>query len=149
MPDEWELYFSFDPENPADASEDFGFDEVSISNGWASGGIMMRETLDFGSRMVSSVVESMESGTFIRRYDEYTASANSNIPDAQVGDWLRLEKQGDVITNYISHDGENWIVVGSDTVELGETFYIGLAGVSIDSSVTTEIIFDNVSVIAP
>ncbi len=40
--------------------------------------------------------------------------------------WLKLVREGDKITAFRSRDGDDWTRVGSATVDLGKTCYIGL-----------------------
>ena len=49
-------------------------------------------------------------------------AGKSGIPDV----WLKLVRSGDTVTTFKSDDGENWRRVGSDSVKLGRTCYVGL-----------------------
>ena len=44
-----------------------------------------------------------------------------------LGYYLRLVRNGDKFTGYCSPDGENWTEVGTKTVEMNRTVYIGVA----------------------
>ena len=61
--------------------------------------------------------------------------------------WFRLRRAGNVFTAYQSSDGINWFSVGTSTIALPSTYYVGLAACSGD--VTNNTIetssFDNVS----
>lgn len=49
-------------------------------------------------------------------------AGKSGIPDV----WLKLVRSGDTVTTFKSDDGEKWRRVGSDSVKLGRTCYVGL-----------------------
>ncbi len=118
----------------------------SIANDWASGGIMIRRSLDVGSPFAANVIQKMDAGYYLRRFEEYTPAPDIVAPAAQEGNWLRLQKQGELITHSISQDGEVWEVIGSDYYDMGDEFYIGLVGVTEESSPTTHMVFEDVEV---
>jgi regulation of enolase protein 1 (concanavalin A-like superfamily) len=41
--------------------------------------------------------------------------------------WLRLTRAGNVFTGYFSIDGTNWTALGSQTLALPSTVYVGFA----------------------
>ncbi len=126
---------------------DFRVRLTSISEAWSTGGIMIRDTLDFGSPFAANLIESMNGGSFAIRQEQYTPFPSIILPNVVPGNWLRLEKAGDQVTHSISLDGETWTVTGTETVPFGSSYYIGLAGVSEESAASTEFVFDNVSVV--
>ncbi|HEX6973811.1 MAG TPA: hypothetical protein VF147_05380, partial [Vicinamibacterales bacterium] len=60
--------------------------------------------------------------------------------------WVRLDRSGDVITAYQSADGTDWTLVGSDTIPMGTTVYVGLGVSSHTTSSTATATFDNVTI---
>ena len=44
--------------------------------------------------------------------------------------WVKLERIGDTFNAYESLDGATWIQIGSDTISMGASVYVGLATVS-------------------
>jgi regulation of enolase protein 1 (concanavalin A-like superfamily) len=62
--------------------------------------------------------------------------------------WVRLVRQGDTVTAYRSADGRRWTETGSETVELAETAYVGLAAAPLPNMPGSSIAFDNITVIA-
>jgi regulation of enolase protein 1 (concanavalin A-like superfamily) len=60
--------------------------------------------------------------------------------------WVRLDRAGDTITAYQSTDGANWVVVGTDTIPMGQTVFVGLGVSSHTTSATATATFDNVRV---
>ena len=71
--------------------------------------------------------------------DSASAAEKANIPMVQdlnfknvstgeyKGTWLKLIRKGDTFTGFASDDGLNWKMVGTLTVDLPETAYVGFA----------------------
>ncbi len=62
--------------------------------------------------------------------------------------WVRLVRQGGTVTAYRSADGKQWTETGSETVDLAETAYVGLAAAPLADKPGGSIAFDNITVIA-
>lgn len=59
---------------------------------------------------------------------------------------MKLERAGNTFTASQSADGSNWTVIGSITIDMASSVYIGLAVTSHNNSVLTTAILDNVVV---
>ncbi|MDP4277780.1 MAG: LamG-like jellyroll fold domain-containing protein, partial [Bacteroidota bacterium] len=123
--------------------------EVNLSDGSNRFGIMFREKLTPGSKMLTlNLQDPYERYTnFGRR--EIEGGNTSWIEGAQFTSapcWYRLKRVGNVFTAYHSIDGVNWPIVGSATVSLSTQYYAGLAicGGSTTGSVATAL-FENVT----
>jgi len=118
---------------------------LNVQNGgWA--GIMLRETLNPGSKKVSLKTQLTPS---IRREIRSTTNGavsilNFNRPQHV---WLRLTRNGSNFVGYTSIDGANWSFAFSATISMNGCIYAGLFAESINASVTTTATFDNVSII--
>lgn len=44
--------------------------------------------------------------------------------------WFRIQRTGNTFTAYQSSDGETWFTIGSSTVAMGNTYYVGFASCS-------------------
>src|SRR5581483_6566059 len=51
--------------------------------------------------------------------------------------WVRLVRTGTTVAAYRSADGTQWTPIGSATLNLGATVYVGIAVASHDASATT------------
>jgi regulation of enolase protein 1 (concanavalin A-like superfamily) len=60
--------------------------------------------------------------------------------------WVKLVRAGNTITMSYSANGTSWTVMGSQSVTMGSTVYVGLAVTSKKTSVLATATFDNVSV---
>jgi len=117
---------------------------ASVSGGgWA--GITLRESLAQGSKVVA--LKTQGNGNIRRMIRTTTngATNNSNYARPQ-HNWLRLVRSGSNFTGYTSTDGSNWIFAFSATVSMTGCIYAGLFAESINNTVTTTAVFDNVTV---
>jgi RHS repeat-associated protein len=114
--------------------------------GFSQAGVMIRETLSAGATDVSAFY-GYNTATWMQDRPT-TGAAAVNVNNGTYGfappEWLELVRSGNAFTAYVSPDGFNWTQIGSTTVTMAQTVYVGLA-VSGDDYVTTAI-FDNVSV---
>jgi hypothetical protein len=62
--------------------------------------------------------------------------------------WVRLVRSGNTFTGYYSATGTAWTLMGSTSVPMASTVYVGLAVTSHNASVVTSATFSNVTVTA-
>lgn len=117
-------------------------------------GLMMRESLDPSAPTVTMMLGST-GGRIAAMGIRSAAGANMT---ATIGDqytnipvWLRLQRAGNVFTASQSSDGVTWFTVGTTTVNMASTYYVGLAACSGDTSTdsTETSFFDHVQFITP
>jgi regulation of enolase protein 1 (concanavalin A-like superfamily) len=116
-------------------------------------GLMMRATLNSNDQAVAMVL-----GSTGRRIGEMgirsttggsmtwvTGNEYTGMPG-----WFRLQRTGNVFTAYESSDGVTWFTVGSSTIAMPATYYVGLAACSGDTTNYTmeASSFDNVTPIS-
>jgi ferric-dicitrate binding protein FerR (iron transport regulator) len=76
------------------------------------------------------------------------ASADGDSERRGVPYWVRLVRQGNTVTAYRSSDGQQWAETGSDTVDLAETAFAGLAAAALADNPGGSVAFDNIKVTA-
>ncbi len=123
------------------------------TNPWAKAGVMVRETLAAGSRHAMMFITPPDAGNGFGMVSRLTANgttgyaggpALSTAPD----NWVRLVREGNVLTGYASANGSTWALVSTTTLtNLSAQVYVGLAATAADSGLTTTAEFDNVQVI--
>ncbi len=115
------------------------------TGGYAKAGVMIRETLDPGSKHALVDLTTSHGTEFIRR-TATGANAVSNFDSGTaVPYWVRLDRSGDTLTAYDSADGVNWNLVGSATIPMAPTVYAGLAVCAWNNGALNTSTFDNVS----
>jgi len=117
-------------------------------NEWCQAGVMMRETLADNSRHVTMMATVSGRAKFRRRYTVGGATT-SNGPGAgelSLPQWVKLVRSGNTFTGYRSDDGANWVLMGTDTVTMSSTVYIGLYVTSAVTNALGTATVDSVSI---
>lgn len=107
----------------------------------AKAGVVIRETLEEGSKSVSNVMTPHNGAVFVFRKD---AGGNSIDSRTHAAGWVKLVRKDDIFTAYTSEDGLVWTKTLSATVNMAENVYIGLAVSSNTYGELNTAIFDNV-----
>ena len=117
---------------------------VVTSSNYPQAGVMIRETLNSGAtNMVvmdaySYIYEAYRTST--GGNNSYASGQNANLPY-----WVEIVRSGSTLTGYASPDGVNWVQVGSQTINMAQTVYIGLVATSQTTYYTASATFDGVS----
>jgi len=124
-------------------------DSVQNTNVWAKACVMIRETLDGGSKHALAAVTPANGVAFQSRPEPGAASANSNLSGFTAPYWVKLQR--DVAGNfsaYHSANGTSWQVIeegAARNIPMTSNVYIGLALTSHDPALTCEAVFSNVT----
>jgi uncharacterized repeat protein (TIGR03806 family) len=119
---------------------------MQFTDPWAKAGVTFRETLAPGSRHVLMTVTAGGGSAFQWRPIADNASRNTDGPTTSVPFWVKLSRAGDNFSGYVSADGVNWQRVGSVTLPLKKTIYVGLALSAHNNSALNSTLFDSVVV---
>ena len=127
-------------------------ESIENTNVWAKAGVMIRETLDAGSRFAGIFITPVNGCSFQARTDTGTAAISDSTVWTEVQQsvtapyWVKLER--DVtggFKGYFSEDGVNWqTMIWKPNVSMGSNVYIGLALTSHDVALTCEAKFSGV-----
>jgi phosphatidylserine/phosphatidylglycerophosphate/cardiolipin synthase-like enzyme/regulation of enolase protein 1 (concanavalin A-like superfamily) len=113
---------------------------------WVKAGVMIRETLDAGSTHAFMLVSASKGVAFQRRDSTGGTSVSTAGSTAAAPHWVKLVRAGNTFTAYESADGTNWTLVGTDTISMQSTVYVGLAVTSHTTSASATCAFDNVTI---
>lgn len=120
---------------------------VPNAHPWSKAGVMIRESLDAGSRHGMLVISPGNGASFQRRLTTNGASTGTTQGGYAAPYWVCLVRLGTSITAFRSVDGLTWEQVGSDTVAMTASVEIGLVVTSHVNGTLGTATFDNVSVI--
>jgi len=137
-------------------------DNGTGSNTWAKGGVMIRETLEANSKHVMAVITDSDGGGIANQGRPSTGGSSVSFHGditASPPHWVRLVREGDMITAYHGDDGVNWELF-TDTspdgamtnplnLPMPEQVYIGLCVTSHAAGELRTYTFDNVNVKLP
>ena len=114
---------------------------------WAKAGVMIRESLAANSRHAFVTAANQAGARFQWRSETGGGSGDRALQEGLGRPyWVRLVRQGDTFTGSISLDGTNWTQTTSETIQMGQEVYIGLAVTSHNPTQINEAVFDNVTV---
>ncbi|HSM22321.1 MAG TPA: discoidin domain-containing protein, partial [Rubrivivax sp.] len=119
---------------------------LDLTDAWAKAGVMMRASLAGNSQNVLMAVTGSNGVAFQRRTATGGASSHTGGPNVRAPHWVRLVRQGNLFTGYVSGDGSTWSIVGSQTIAMPGTVYAGLAHTSHRVGVLGNASFSNVEV---
>ena len=122
-------------------------ESVSDTNTWAKAGVMIRETLDPGSKHAFACVTPGQGVSFQRRPQTDSGSNETTTGGITAPYWVKIERGiAGNFSGYVSTDGITWTMQGMpESIQMGSTVYIGLAVTSHDAGATCEAVFSNVT----
>ncbi|MBN2316966.1 MAG: hypothetical protein JXM79_23770 [Sedimentisphaerales bacterium] len=122
---------------------------VQNTNAWAKAGVMIRETLDGGSKHAFACITPGSGVASQGRLTTGGDSFNYNQTGITVPCWIKVERDaGGSFTVQHSTNGTSWQPVQDSTPQMilmGSNVYIGLALTSHDAALTCEAVFTNVT----
>jgi regulation of enolase protein 1 (concanavalin A-like superfamily) len=116
------------------------------SDDWTKAGVMVRASLDANAAHASMFATVGNGLAFQRRPSTGALSTHTSGPSQGAPQWVRLVRSGNSVTASVSPDGSQWTVVGTDTVTLPSTVFVGLAVTSHNASTTATAAFDSVNI---
>jgi regulation of enolase protein 1 (concanavalin A-like superfamily) len=96
-------------------------------NDWTKAGVMIRETLTPGSRHAYMLVSPGKGLAFQRRVNTNGTSLSTAGGIGKAPYSVKLTRSGNMITAAMSVDGLTWTTVGSETITMASTVYVGVA----------------------
>ena len=124
-------------------------DSLSLADAWSEAGLMVREDLTPGGRFASALATPSVSGAFFesRVTTNGSPAFSGSFPVNYPNTWLRLKRAGTIISGFAGFDGTNWVPLGTATMTLPTTVYLGLVVSSYNSSQAATGAFRDFSVV--
>ena len=124
-------------------------DGLVASDPWAKAGVMIRGSLDAGSAYAGAFATVGRGLAFQTRGQDGWQSTSTLAAGLSAPYYLRLVRDGNVVTASASPDGNGWTQLGSPTtIALGQTAYVGMAVTAHDAARLARADFSDVSVTA-
>ena len=123
-------------------------DSVTMADQWSKSGVMIRASLSASSAHAFTLVSAAKGLAFQRRQQNGGDSLNTAGAASTAPYWVRLTRVGTQVTAAVSANGTTWTTLGTDTIALGTTAYVGIATTSHNSTNTTSADVSQVSVTA-
>jgi hypothetical protein len=123
---------------------------ISNTDPWTKAGVMIRQSLDPGSPQ-ASVFSTPGNGVVFQdretqggQSNSWSAS-NSYGANSNTAVFVKIVRDGNTLTGYDSSNGVNWTEVGTDTINMSQSVYIGLAVTAHNNSAVATATFNDVS----
>ncbi len=106
---------------------------------WTKAGLMLREGRSVGARFGAVFTTPSGAGSLFqsRNATGSTAVNDGSFRANQPFAWLRLKRQGNVITGYAGYDGLKWTILGTKSISFDTNTLLGLAVTSHGTNATT------------
>merc|ERR1712232_968558 len=119
---------------------------LSVDSITAQAGVMFRKLLSPVSQHAYLELSGNQA-TLQTRALQSGATTPSAADTIALPTWIRLVREGDVYTGFLSSDGINWTLMGSSTVALNNDALACLASSSSDALVASDAMYERVSVL--
>jgi len=119
---------------------------ITRASSWSKAGVMIREALTSSSTHASTFLSAGNGYVFQRRTSSGGFSDNTFGATGAAPGWVRLVRTGSRFDSYQSVDGKSWTLIGSDTIPMASTVYVGLAVTSHNTSTATQVVADSLTV---
>jgi len=121
--------------------------DVENTNGWAKGGVMLRDSLTAGAKHVAVLARPDRQ---ISMQWRSTTDEAAQFPGLVGGTanvkWVRLVRKGDTFSGYYSIDGLAWTLISTQTITMAANAELGLALTSHEDGTLSTGTFSNVSI---
>jgi hypothetical protein len=111
---------------------------------WVKAGVMIRESLAADSPHALMLASAAKGMAFQRRALGGGVSTSTSGTFSAAPRWVKLQRNGNLFSAYESADGVNWTLVGTESITMGSTVYIGLAVTSHTTGAAATCTFDGV-----
>jgi len=119
---------------------------VQQADAWSKAGVMIRETLDANAKNAFMAASAAHGVALQWRSSAGATSLKSAGSLPAPPRWLRLVRSGSTVTGMESVDGTTWTTVGTVSIAMTSTVYVGLAVTSHTTSASATAVIDQVSV---
>ena len=121
-------------------------ESLTRTDNQAKAGVMIREALTPDSRYAMMTITASKGHRFLRRANPGEMTISSAVTGGGAPGWVKVARAGDTFVASWSTDGVTWTTVGTDTIPMGDTVYVGLAVTSRDRRRLAQGIFSKVTV---
>lgn len=119
---------------------------LTAAHPWSKAGVMIRESLAANSRHAMALTSPGNGYAFQRRAETSSYSEHTGGGTGQAPGWVRLVRKGTAISAYRSTDGSTWISMGTDTISMNDTVYVGIAVTSHNAYAATTAVVEGLRV---
>ncbi len=119
---------------------------LDYTDPWAKCGVMIRQSLDAGSPQVLMCLTAGNGLAFQDRISDQGSSSSSDLPNLFYPYWVRLIRDGNEFSGYVSGDGSVWTAVDSVAIAMTARTDAGIAFASHNINLPGNALVDSVSI---
>lgn len=119
---------------------------LTNTNAWAKAGVMIRETLNGNSSNAAMLLTPSNGFNFQYRNGTGAGSTAAGSASGAIPNYVRITRSGNTLTGFSSANGTSWTQIGSATITLTPSVYVGFFATSHNDGVLTTATFTDVSV---
>ena len=119
---------------------------MQFTDPWAKAGVMFREDLSPSSKHAMMVVTAGGFSSYQWRLQPGQLMHNTDGPTTTTPYWVKLIRQGDKFSGYISPDGVTWTHIDTIAVPMNKKLYVGLVVSSHNNTTLNSVMFDHVEI---
>ncbi len=123
-------------------------DGLQNTDPWAKAGIMMRDTLNPDAINVFMTMTSQNGALFSQRTATGGACASSGLLGVAAPYWVKLVRNGNTFTGFVSPNDSSWTLVGSTNVSMAASAFVGMAVTAHNNTLTNTATLDSFSVLS-
>jgi regulation of enolase protein 1 (concanavalin A-like superfamily) len=113
---------------------------------WTKAGVMIRASLNANSAMANMLISAAKGSAFQYRTSTGAAAIGPAASTKSAPYWVKITRSGSTITGFQSVDGNTWDTIGTATITLGSSAFVGLSVSSHDNTRLATATFDHVTV---
>jgi hypothetical protein len=117
---------------------------VQNTQSHAKGGVMIRETLNANSTMAMVDLTPGNGAEFIWRTNTAAGAAASSVAGLTAPNWVKVTRTGNSFVGYYSTNGTAWSAMGTNTITMATSVYIGLPVCAHNNTTNCTATFTNV-----
>jgi hypothetical protein len=117
---------------------------VQNTQSHAKGGVMIRETLNANSTMAMVDLTPGNGAEFIWRTNTAASAAASGVAGLTAPNWVKVTRTGNSFVGYYSTNGTAWTAMGTNTITMATSVYIGLPVCAHNNTTNCTATFTNV-----
>ena len=141
------FHFAYQPLN-GDGEIIARVQSLTPTDPFSKAGVMIRESLSAGAKNVMVTLTASNGAQIQHRAATDGISVYTDGPNVSAPYYLKLRRQGHVLTGYVAASNGAWQQIGSVTLAMNQNVLIGMALSAHNNAQTATALFDNVSVTA-
>ena len=102
-------------------------DDLDGASSYAKAGVMIRSSLNANAAHAFSHVTVGAGVRYLRRSTSGGTTTVKSGTSSAAPIWVRAVRKGTLVTTYWSSTGSSWTTMGTDTIALGTSAYVGIA----------------------